>query len=99
MHVRNVLLFFLCCVYVHYVHVDTELHCPKCRKVTSLSDGGVDSLPVNYALKDVIEVMPDDAALSFSPSTPVTSLGHSLGGMYTSMCVCVCCVYMVCVCV
>ena len=60
--------------------VDFELYCPKCRKVTTLGLGGVDDLPVNYALQDVVEVMPTDESISsISPSTPLTSLGHSLG--------------------
>ncbi len=50
--------------------------------MTSLGPGGVEDLPVNYALNDVIEVMPDDSVNSFSPSTPLTSLGPSLGGRH-----------------
>ena len=63
------------CVYLG----DRELYCPKCRKVTLLDEHGVDALPMNYALKDIVEAMPEDAS-TFSPSTPVTMYGHSLAG-------------------
>lgn len=48
-----------------------ELHCPKCRVVTRLPEGGVFNLPINYALKEVAEALEDD----ITPSPP-SSMGH-----------------------
>jgi hypothetical protein len=54
-----------------YTHaVDNRLDCPKCRKVTYLGNGGIDALPSNYALNDLLEILPPDDTSSF-PSTPI----------------------------
>ena len=48
--------------------------------MTLLGEGGVNALPINYDLKDIVEVMPEDTG-SFSPSTPVLAFGRSLAGI------------------
>ncbi len=59
---------------------ERELHCPRCRKITFLDDGGVEALPINYDLQGVVEAMPED----FSPSTPVLAFGQALLGITSS---------------
>ena len=67
-HVDNL---SLCTCHVRLLGT-SELHCPKCRVVTTLRSGGVIHLPINYALKEVAEALEDEP----SPSPP-SSLGHT----------------------
>lgn len=80
------------CTYMHmYMHTSMQtypsasnkLQCPKCRKVTYLDENGIDALPSNYALKDIIDILPLEDPTTFSPSTPVLPFrsfpGKSLG--------------------
>ena len=63
----------ICVVCTHQFCVGSdELHCPKCRVVTRLPGGGVTSLPMNYALREVAEALEDEITLA----PPLGSMGH-----------------------
>lgn len=40
-----------------------EIECPRCRKVTRLGHGGIETLPRNYDLELVVDAMPPEPAI------------------------------------
>ena len=40
-----------------------EIECPRCRKITRLGHGGIETLPRNYDLELVVDAMPPEPAI------------------------------------